>query len=132
MRRLLVTIAALLAASPGLLGGQGPVGREKTATPGPRAASQQEYADYRAALGAASGVALEQAADAFAVKYPQSELRKYLLSRAMSQYQLENNASGMLAAGGKMLALGGGDFPALVLTTTAVAGKPGPPDRRPS
>src|SRR5215470_18504881 len=98
MRRLLVTIAALLA-------GQGPSGREQSSTPRPRAASQQELDDYRTALGAGSGAALEQAADAFAMKYPQSELRKYLLTRAMSQYQLENNAPGMLATGEKVLAL---------------------------
>src|SRR5262249_54768830 len=128
MRRLLVTIAALLAASPGLLGGQGPAGREQSSTPPPRAASRQEYDDYHSALGAGSGAALEQAADAFAMKYPQSELRKYLLSRAMSQYQLENNASAMLAAGEKVLALDAGDSLALVLTATVLADSLGPTD----
>jgi tetratricopeptide (TPR) repeat protein len=128
MRRLLVTIAALLAASPSLLGGQGPAGREQQSPLRPRAASQQELDDYRAALGAGSGATLEQAADAFAMKYPQSELRKYLLTRAMSQYQLENNAPGMLATGEKVLALDPGDSLALVLTATVVADSLGPTD----
>jgi len=128
MRRLSVTIAVLLAVMPGLLGGQGSPGREKSSTLQPRAASQKEYNDYHAALGSGSGATLEQVAAAFAVKYPQSELRKYLFARAMSQYQRENNAEGMLAMGDKVLSLDPGDTLALVLTATVLADSLGPTD----
>jgi tetratricopeptide (TPR) repeat protein len=92
------------------------------------AASQQEYDDYHAALGAGSGAALEQAAGAFASKYPKSELREYLFAKAMSQYQREDNAGGMLSAGDKVLALDAGHPLALVLTATALADSLGPTD----
>lgn len=128
MRRLFVTIAMLLAASPGLLAGQDSAAREQSAGRPPRAASQQEYDDYHVALGAGSGASLEQAAAAFAARYPHSELREYLFARAMSQYQHENNAEGMLAAGEKVLALDAGHPLALVLTATVLADSLGPTD----
>src|SRR5215468_1461527 len=109
MKRLFLTIAMLLAATARLLAGQDSGAREpvRSGRP-PHAASQQEYDDYHAALGAGGGAALEQAAGAFAAKYPQSELREYLFAKAMSQYQRENNADGMLSAGDKVLALDAG------------------------
>lgn len=92
------------------------------------AQSQQELDDYRTAVATSGGAALEQAATAFAQKYPQSELRTYLFSRAMRQYQRENSASGMLAMGQAVLAVDSGDPQALVLTATVMADSLGPED----
>ena len=92
------------------------------------AQSQQELDDYRAATARNGGAALEQAAIAFAQKYPQSELRTYLFSKAMRQYQRENNANGMLAMGQGVLAIEPSDPQALVLTATVMADSLAPED----
>jgi tetratricopeptide (TPR) repeat protein len=127
MRRLLVTLALLLAASSGFAR-QDSARQQQSSVQRPQAGSQLEYDDYRAALAAGSGPALEQAAIAFAAKYPQSELRKYLFARAMTAYQLENNPEGMLSTGEKVLALDAGHPLALVLTATVLADGLGPTD----
>src|SRR5262249_12462520 len=85
------------------------------------AASQQELDDYRAAAALRGGSALEQAASAFANRYPASELRQLLFSRAMLEYQSENNPSGILSMGEQTLALSPDHPAALVLTATVLA-----------
>jgi tetratricopeptide (TPR) repeat protein len=97
----------------------------------PVAKSQKEYDDYQAARNANGGAVLEKAATNFAEKYPDSELRRYLFSKALRQYQSENNPAGMLAMGHRVLALDPGDTLALVLTATVVADglSAGDPDR---
>jgi tetratricopeptide (TPR) repeat protein len=97
------------------------VSQSQSAARHPIAKSQQEYDDYRLAAAATNGPALEKAAGAFAQKYPQSELRRYLFSKALRQYQRENNASGMLGMGEQVLALDPNDSLALVLTATVLA-----------
>jgi len=92
------------------------------------AQSQPELDDYRAAAAKSGGAALEQAAIAFAQKYPQSELRAYLFSRAMRAFQQENNANGVLAMGQGVLAIEPNDPQALVLTATVMADSLGPED----
>jgi tetratricopeptide (TPR) repeat protein len=92
------------------------------------AQSQQEIDDYRAAAAKTSGAALEQAAIAFAQKYPQSELRTYLFSKAMREFQRENNANGVLAMGQGVLAIEPSDPQALVLIATVMADSLGPED----
>ena len=67
------------------------------------------------------GAASEKAANDFAQKYPQSELRAYLYSKAMHDYQSENNPGKMLAMGEKVLALDPENSIALVLTATVLA-----------
>jgi tetratricopeptide (TPR) repeat protein len=94
----------------------------------PHAQSQQELEDYRAASTLGGGAALEQAALAFAQKYPQSELRAYLFSRAMREYQRENNPGGVLSAGQAVLAIDANDPLALVLTSTVMADSLAPDD----
>ena len=64
---------------------------------------------------------MEKAASDFAAKYPQSELRSYLYSKAMHDYQSENNPGKMLAMGEKVLALDPDNSIALVLTATVLA-----------
>jgi tetratricopeptide (TPR) repeat protein len=97
------------------------------------AGSQQEYDDYQAARRPASGLAADKAAGDFARKYPESELRRYLFSRALGRYQSENNPAGMLAMAERVLALDPKDPLALVLTATVVADglSAGDPDRQP-
>jgi len=87
----------------------------------PQAKTQQEYNDYNTAYALNGGVASEKAANDFAQKYPQSELRAYLYSKAMHDYQSENNPGKMLAMGEKVLALDPDNSIALVLTATVLA-----------
>jgi tetratricopeptide (TPR) repeat protein len=76
------------------------------------------------------GAAAEEAAAIdFANKYPASELRRYLYSSAMLQYQRENNPGKMLAMGERVLALDTDNPLALVLTATALADSLGDRDR---
>jgi tetratricopeptide (TPR) repeat protein len=97
----------------------------------PVAKSRQEYDDYQSARNSNGGAALEKTATTFAEKYPESELRRYLFSKALRQYQSENNPQGMIAMGQRVLALDPGDALALVLTATVVADglSAGDPDR---
>ncbi len=94
----------------------------------PVAQSQQELDDYHAAGAASGGNAKEQAAVAFAQKYPQSELRAHLFSSAMREYQRENNPAGILSTGEAVLAIDGSHPLALVLTSTVLADSLAPDD----
>ena len=51
----------------------------------PQAKTQQEYKDYNADYALSGGAVVEKAADEFAARYPQSELREYLYSKAMHE-----------------------------------------------
>ena len=87
----------------------------------PQAKNQQEYKDYNDTYALTGGAAAEMGAKDFAEKYPQSELREYLYSKAMHEYQNENNPGKMLAMGEKVLALDPDNSIALVLTATVLA-----------
>ena len=87
----------------------------------PQAKTQEEYKEYNSAYALQGGPAAEQAANDFAAKYPQSELRAYLYSKAMHDYQTEDNPGKMLAMGEKVLALDPDNSIALVLTATVLA-----------
>lgn len=87
----------------------------------PQAKTQEEYKDYNSAYALQGGAAAEQAAEEFATKYSQSELRAYLYSKAMHDYQTENNPGKMLAMGEKVLSLDPDNSIALVLTATVLA-----------
>src|SRR6201995_5205672 len=66
---------------------QAPAGKKR-----PEAKTQAEFQDFQTAQASATPDALEKAADTFAQKYPNSELRTLLYSRAMMMYQSQNNA----------------------------------------
>jgi len=87
----------------------------------PQARSEQERDDFNAAYALTGAAAVETAANGFAAKYPASELRRYLYSSAMLQYQRENNPAKMLAMGEQVLELDPDNPLALVLTATALA-----------
>jgi len=87
----------------------------------PQARSEQERDDFNAAYALTGAGAAERAADGFAGRYPASELRRYLYSSAMLQYQRENNPAKMLAMGERVLELDPDNPLALVLSATALA-----------
>lgn len=87
----------------------------------PQAKTTKEYNDYNTAYAITGGPAMEKAANDFAAAYPQSELRPYLYSKAMHEYQNKNNPGRMLAMGEKVLALDPDNLIALVLTSTVLA-----------
>jgi len=87
----------------------------------PQAKTPKEFADYNAATAITGGAAMEKAANDFAAKYPNSELRIHLYSKAMHEYQNENDPAKMLVIGRKMLTLDPDNTIALVLTATVLA-----------
>jgi tetratricopeptide (TPR) repeat protein len=95
----------------------------------PQAGSEQERADFNTAYALNGAATEESAAIDFANRYPTSELRRYLYSSAMLQYQRENNPAKMLAMGERVLALDPDNPLALVLTATALADSLGDHDR---
>lgn len=95
----------------------------------PLARSEQERVDFNAAYALTGAAKEEAAAIDFSNRYPASELRRYLYSSAMLQYQRENNPAKMLAMGERVLALDPDNPLALVLTATALADSLGDHDR---
>jgi tetratricopeptide (TPR) repeat protein len=87
----------------------------------PQAKTHPEFNDYNAAYAVAGGAVSEKAADDFAAKYPDSELKAFLYSKAMHEYQNENNPEKMLSVGEKVLRLDPDNSIALVLTATVLA-----------
>jgi tetratricopeptide (TPR) repeat protein len=100
-------------------------GNDKQAQPAgkhvPQAKTHPEFNDYNAAYAITGGASSEKAADDFATKYPDSELMSFLYSKAMHEYQNENNPEKMLSVGEKVLRLDPDNSIALVLTATVLA-----------
>jgi tetratricopeptide (TPR) repeat protein len=81
----------------------------------PQAKTQAEFDAYKAATANANDpAALEKAADDFASKFPDSELRILLYRAVMHGYQRANDGDKMLAAARKVLAIDPDDPEALV------------------
>ena len=120
MRRALLILVLTLGLATGL-----PAQKSQSETAAgkhpPQAKTQAEYKDYNTAFASSGGEAMEKAADAFAAKYPDSELRAILYSQAMRQYQQENNPGKMLAMGEKVLTFDPDNTVALVLTATVMS-----------
>ncbi|MGC2745283.1 MAG: hypothetical protein WA672_19105 [Candidatus Angelobacter sp.] len=95
----------------------------------PQARSEQERTDFNTAYALTGAATEEAAAIDFSNRYPTSELRRYLYSSAMLQYQRENNPAKMLAMGERVLALDPENPLALVLTATVLADSLGDHDR---
>jgi tetratricopeptide (TPR) repeat protein len=87
----------------------------------PQAKTQPEFQDYNAAYAITGGAAMEKAADDFAAKYPASELRGFLYSKAMHEYQMENQSAKILAMGEKVLTFDPDDPIALSLTAAVMS-----------
>lgn len=86
-----------------------PAAQQQTAQPGgrkqPQAKSKEEYKDFQTANALNEPAAIEKAADDFAAKYPDSELRTILYSRAMNFYQQVGDADKIVEMGRKSLAI---------------------------
>src|SRR5437764_656913 len=80
----------------------------------PKVNSQEEFAAYNSAMAVTEPVAQEKAADDFAAKYPQSELRPLVFKAVMQRYQQANNADKMTEMAKKVLAIDPDDPEALV------------------
>ncbi|MGA2966277.1 MAG: tetratricopeptide repeat protein [Terriglobales bacterium] len=89
----------------------------------PQAKTEPEFAAYKAAAADTDPAALEKAADDFATKFPDSELRLLLYKVALRLYQNANNADKTEAMGRKVLSLDGDDPEALYMVAEVVADK---------
>ena len=88
----------------------------------PQAKTQPEYDAFNAArANQKDPAAMEKAADDFATKYPDSELRALLYKAAMGSYQNANNADKMSEMAQKLLKFDGDDPDALVAVAEAIA-----------
>src|SRR2546430_16551514 len=103
--------------SPGQPGAPGPAttpAPQKEKRP-PQAKTDAEFAAFNAAIANTNDPAtVEKAADDFAAKFPDSELRTLLYEAAMQSYQRANNADKMMEMGRKVLKIDPDDPTALV------------------
>ncbi len=95
-----------------------PAGQAAAAAPQgkrpPAAKTQPEFEAYQAAMGLSDPAAAEKAADDFATKFTDSELRVVLYKAAMQKYQGANNADKMLDMAHKAVSFDADDPEALV------------------
>jgi len=99
-----------------------PAGQAAAAPQGkraPAAKTQPEFDAYKAAIQLTDAAAAEKAADDFAAKFPDSELRAVLYKSAMQKYQ--SNPDKTLEMAQKALALDGDDPEALVTASQVLA-----------
>ena len=89
----------------------------------PKVNSQEEYNAFKTAMASTDGAATEKAADDFATKYPQSELRPLIYKAALQKYQQANNADKMVEIAKKVLAIDPDDPEALVSVAQVEAEK---------
>ena len=88
----------------------------------PQAKTQAEFDAYKAAMATPSdGPAMEKAADDFATKNPDSELRVLLYRSAMHTYQNANNAAKMSEMADKILKIDPDDPEALIGAAEVIA-----------
>jgi tetratricopeptide (TPR) repeat protein len=87
----------------------------------PQAKTQPEFDAYKAAMGLTDPAAVEKAADDFAAKYPDSELRVMLYKAAMQRYQQANNGDKMMEMAQKALSFDPDDPEALIAVAQVLA-----------
>jgi tetratricopeptide (TPR) repeat protein len=131
MKRAAVIFVMLVVASLALAQQQTPASQKPAAQPGtpapaalptppqgkrlPQAKTQAEFDAYKVASGSTTDpAAMEKAADDFAAKFPDSELRVLLYRAAMRNYQNANNSDKMSAMAESVLKLDADDPEALV------------------
>jgi tetratricopeptide (TPR) repeat protein len=101
-----------------------PAGQAAPTTPGkrpPAAKTQPEFEAYKAAMQLTDAAAAEKAADDFATKFPDSELKVVVYKAAMQKYQATNNADKMLEMSQKALSFDADDPEALVSVAQVLA-----------
>jgi tetratricopeptide (TPR) repeat protein len=89
---------------PGNAGQQGAANPPAAKHP-PQAKTQPEYDAFKVASANQDPAALEKAADDFAAKFPESELRVILYKTAMRDYQNVNNGDKMLEMARRVLSI---------------------------
>jgi tetratricopeptide (TPR) repeat protein len=89
----------------------------------PQAKTQPEFDAWKAASANTDPAALEKAADDFATKFPDSELRVLLYKNAMRNYQNANNFEKTEAMARKVLSFDPDDPEALVMVAESIAEK---------
>lgn len=87
----------------------------------PQAKTQEEFNAYQEAAGKATPEESEAAADAFAAKFKDSEIRTVLYHRVMQMYQNANNADKAIETGRKILAINPNDPIANVMVATFIS-----------
>ncbi len=87
----------------------------------PQAKTQPEYQAFNAAFALSDAAAQEKAADDFAAKFPDSELRGLLYKAAMQKYGNAGNQDKLLEVGQKALAIDQDDPEALVSVAQVLA-----------
>jgi tetratricopeptide (TPR) repeat protein len=87
----------------------------------PQAKTQPEFDAWKAASANTDPAALEKAADDFATKFPDSELRVLLYKNAMRAYQKADNGDKTEAMGRKVLGCDADDPEALVVVSEVIA-----------
>jgi tetratricopeptide (TPR) repeat protein len=99
---------------------QGAAAAPQTKRP-PQLKTKPEQDAYTAAASITDAAALEKAADDFATKFPDSEVRVLLYKNAMRIYQNANNAEKTEAMGRKVLTFDPDDPEALVVVAEVIA-----------
>jgi tetratricopeptide (TPR) repeat protein len=89
----------------------------------PKVNSTEEYNAYKAAVATTDAAGAEKAAEDFATKYPQSELRSVVYKAAMQRYQQSNNGDKLAEMARKVLAIDPDDPEALVSVAQVQAEK---------
>ncbi len=89
----------------------------------PQTKTQQEFDAWKAASASPDAASMEKAADDFATKFPDSEVRVLLYQSAMRLYQNSNNADKTEAMGRKVLSFDADNPEALVIVAEVVAEK---------
>ena len=89
----------------------------------PQAKTQAEFEAYKTAAALTDPAAAEKAADDFAAKFPDSELRIMLYKGAMRSYQKNGASDKIVEMGRKGLALDGDDPELLVTVASELAEK---------
>ena len=87
----------------------------------PQAKTQEEFDAYNAAVALTDPAAQEKAADDFATKFPDSELRQLLYKAVMHRYQQANNADKMMEMAQKILTFDADDPEALLSVAQVLA-----------
>jgi len=87
----------------------------------PQTKTQPEFDAWKAASAITDAPGMEKAADDFATKFPDSEVRGLLYKNAMRMYQSANNAEKTEAMGRRLLAIDGDDPEALTTVAEVIA-----------
>lgn len=110
-------------------GAQGTTATQPQGKTPPQAKTQAEFDAFNAAKATANDpAALEKAADDFAAKYPDSELRILLYESDVAAYQQANNSAKMEGVGRKVLAIDPDQPDALMAVTQGIVDTTGDND----